>query len=67
MHCLGKIQDWNDERGYGLIAPLDPTDNGGKPFFHIGDYEQQGCRPEMGELVKHLATRQDDGRWKATQ
>ncbi|NDK39151.1 DUF1294 domain-containing protein [Pseudoxanthomonas gei] len=67
MHCLGKVQDWNDERGYGFIAPLDPPDHGGRTFFHIRDYQQQGRRPETGELVKYLATRQDDGRWKATR
>ena len=67
MHRLGKVQDWNDERGYGFIGPLDPPDPGGRTFFHIRDYQQQGRRPETGELVKYLASRQDDGRWKATQ
>ncbi|HYM85271.1 MAG TPA: DUF1294 domain-containing protein [Pseudoxanthomonas sp.] len=67
MHRLGKVQDWNDDRGYGFIAPLDPADGGGKTFFHIRDYLQQGRRPESGELVKYVADRQGDGRWKATQ
>ena len=67
MYGLGKVQDWNDERGHGFIAPLDSIDSSDKTFFHIRDYQQQGRRPESGELVKYVANRQDDGRWKATQ
>ena len=67
MQRLGKVQDWNDERGYGFIAPLDASQDGGRTFFHIRDYQQQGRRPEPGELVRYSAERQDDGRWRATQ
>lgn len=66
MQRLGKVQDWNDERGYGFIAPLDATNDGARTFFHIRDYQQAGRRPEQGELVKYAATRQSDGRWRAT-
>ena len=67
MQRLGKVEDWNDERGYGFIAPLDAAGDGGRTFFHIRDYEQQGRRPEPGELVKYIAERQSDGRWRATR
>ena len=67
MQRLGKVEDWNDERGYGFIAPLQTSEGGGKTFFHIRDYQQQGRRPEPGELVKYIAHRQDDVRWRATQ
>lgn len=67
MEQLGKVHDWNDERGFGFIAPLEPTANGGRTFFHIRDYQQAGRRPEAGELVKYLATAQTDGRWRATR
>lgn len=67
MQRLGKVQDWNDERGYGFIAPLESSDGGGRTFFHIRDYQQQGRRPEPGELVKYIADKQEDGRWRATQ
>ena len=67
MHRLGKIQDWNDDRGYGFIAPLKSAGGAGRTFFHIRDYQQQDRRPEPGELVKYVADRQDDGRWKATR
>lgn len=67
MQRLGKVEDWNDERGFGFIAPLVTSDDGARTFFHIRDYQQQGRRPELGELVKFVAERQADGRWRATR
>ncbi|MEO8367048.1 MAG: DUF1294 domain-containing protein [Pseudoxanthomonas sp.] len=67
MHRAGKVQDWNDERGYGFIVPLDATGDGARSFCHVRDYPQAGRRPELGELVKYAATRQSDGRWRATE
>lgn len=63
MERLGKVIEWNDDRGFGFIAPLD-----GEParvFFHVRDYRLEGRRPEPGELVKFDAQRQADGRWRA--
>lgn len=62
MESLGKITDWSDDRGLGFITPLHGQQ---RVFFHIRDYQQSGRRPERGELVKYVASRQD-GRWKAT-
>ena len=67
MQRLGKVQDWNDDRGYGFIAPLDAAGDDARAFFHIRDYQQAGRRPEQGELVKYAATRQNDGRWRASE
>ena len=67
MQRLGKVEEWNDERGFGFIAPLELSKDGGRAFFHIRDYQQQGRRPEPGELVKYAAQRQADGKWRATQ
>jgi uncharacterized membrane protein YsdA (DUF1294 family)/cold shock CspA family protein len=63
MERLGKVSEWNDDRGFGFIAPLD-----GEParvFFHIRDYRLDSRRPEVGELVKFNAQRQPDGKWRA--
>lgn len=67
MQRLGKVHDWNDERGYGFIRPLDASGDDERTFFHIRDYQQAGRRPEQGELVKYDATRQSDGRWRASE
>lgn len=63
MERLGKVSEWNDDRGFGFLAPLD-----GEPalvFFHVRDYRLDGRRPEVGELVKFTAQRQPDGKWRA--
>ncbi|MEI2795827.1 DUF1294 domain-containing protein [Pseudoxanthomonas sp. F11] len=63
MERLGKVSEWNDDRGFGFIAALD-----GQParvFFHVRDYRLDGRRPEVGELVKFSAQRQVDGKWRA--
>ncbi|CAN7199018.1 DUF1294 domain-containing protein [Pseudoxanthomonas sp. LjRoot143] len=63
MERLGKVSEWNDDRGFGFIAPID-----GEPvrvFFHIRDYRLDSRRPEVGELVKFKAQRQPDGKWRA--
>lgn len=63
MERLGKVSEWNDDRGFGFLAPLD-----GEPalvFFHVRDYRLDGRRPEVSELVKFTAQRQPDGKWRA--
>lgn len=63
MERLGKVSEWNDDRGFGFISPLD-----GQParvFFHIRDYRLDSRRPEVGELVKFKAQQQPDGKWRA--
>ncbi|WP_448243373.1 DUF1294 domain-containing protein [Pseudoxanthomonas mexicana] len=63
MERLGKVSEWNDDRGFGFIAALD-----GEParvFFHVRDYRLDGRRPEVGELVKFSAQRQANGKWRA--
>jgi uncharacterized membrane protein YsdA (DUF1294 family)/cold shock CspA family protein len=60
---VGKVSEWNDDRGFGFIAPLD-----GEParvFFHVRDYRIDGRRPEVGEVIRFTAQRQADGKWRA--
>ena len=60
MEQLGKVIEWNDDRGFGFIALLDsPTT---RLFFHIRNYEQAGRRPETGELVRFKLGKSQDGR-----
>lgn len=62
---LGKVVEWNDDRGFGFIQPLAPP--GERLFLHVRDYRQDGRRPQAGELVKYRRERQADGRWKASR
>jgi len=61
MHTrLGKVADWRDDRGYGFVVPVERGDGPERLFFHIDDYTQAGRRPERGELVRYVASRQAD-------
>lgn len=64
MERLGKVSEWNDDRGFGFIVPI--GDERARVFFHVRDYRLDGRRPEVGELVKFSALRQPDGKWRAT-
>jgi len=44
----GKIDQWNDDRGFGFIMP----DNGSeKIFFHISSVKTDSRRPKVGDIV----------------
>ncbi len=61
---LGKVCEWNDERGFGFVQPLD---GGARHFFHIRDYVHDGRRPEPGELVRFVPKRDAQSRPQAGQ
>ncbi|WP_057660269.1 DUF1294 domain-containing protein [Pseudoxanthomonas dokdonensis] len=65
MQRLGRIVEWDDQRGFGFIVALEQAHP--RYFLHIRDYQQQGRRPEPGELVKFSAQSQADGKWRAVQ
>ncbi len=48
MRFDGKLKEWNDDGGFGLITPL----RGGDPVFvHISAFQSDGRRPRIGELL----------------
>ena len=55
---FGKIDFWNDDKGYGFISP----DNGGRNvFLHIKSFKRYSRRPETGEMVSYDTTVGDRG------
>lgn len=59
----GKITAWNDNKGYGFIAP---TDGGARIFIHISAFGNRNDRPEINDVVTYSVTQDDDGRTRAT-
>lgn len=62
MHSKGKIASWNDEKGYGFIAPIG---GGSQIFIHIKAFGNRNRRPEINDTVTYAVTRDKQGRVRA--
>jgi cold shock CspA family protein len=62
MRQLGKLRSWNDDRGFGFIAP---TGGGPELFVHISAFPRDGSRPTVGESVSYELGRGKDGKPQA--
>jgi uncharacterized membrane protein YsdA (DUF1294 family)/cold shock CspA family protein len=63
MRYQGRLQDWNDDKGYGFVTP-----NGGgeRAFVHIKAFERSAQRPLDGQLISYAPKRDERGRLAAT-
>jgi cold shock CspA family protein len=49
MRLSGTLRSWNDDRGFGFIAP---TDGGVREIFvHVSAFPRTGSRPTVGEKL----------------
>lgn len=48
MRIEGTLEKWNDDRGFGFIAP---TRGGPEVFVHISAFPKDGRRPTIGERL----------------
>lgn len=48
MPQAGTLRRWNDDRGYGFIAP---ADGGPEVFVHVSAFSRDGTRPTVGETL----------------
>ncbi|MCD9086763.1 cold shock and DUF1294 domain-containing protein [Stenotrophomonas sp. SY1] len=62
MRYQGRLQDWNDEKGYGFVTP-----NGGgeRAFVHIKAFEHRPQRPANGTLISYEPRKDERGRINA--
>ena len=62
MRFEGTIESWNDDRGFGFIAP----DKGDEHvFFHIKSYRSRSGRPQVGQRVAFEVEMGPEGRKRA--
>jgi cold shock CspA family protein len=62
MRFDGKLEKWNDGRGFGFIMPQ----RGGDPVFvHISSFPSDGRRPRIGEVLSFEVEPATDGKRRA--
>jgi len=62
MRFEGKLDKWNDDRGFGFITPA----RGGEPVFvHISAFPRDGQRPTLGEALSFEVEPAGDGKKRA--
>jgi cold shock CspA family protein len=62
MRIDGTLAKWNDDRGFGFIAP---TEGGPEIFAHISAFPKDGQRPRLGEPVSFEIEIDKTGRKRA--
>lgn len=58
----GALRSWNDERGFGFIAP---AQGGADVFVHASAFARDGTRPTVGERVSYELGAGRDGKPQA--
>ncbi|WP_073465718.1 cold shock domain-containing protein [Rhizobacter sp. OV335] len=64
MPQTGILRTWNEERGFGFIAP---TGGGRELFVHISAFPRDGSRPTVGESLSYEPGQGADGRPQAVR
>lgn len=62
MRRTGTLRTWNDDRGFGFIAP---THGGAEIFVHVSAFPRDGTRPTTGEKLGYELGRGRDGKPQA--
>lgn len=64
MRQQGRIAEWNDERGFGFITPLNGE---ARVFAHVSEFPKDLRRPEALDLVTYELGQDDRGRPRASR
>jgi len=59
----GRLTEWNDERGFGFVTPLD---GGPAAFVHISGFTQRLRRPKLNDLLVYSIEHDQRGRPRAS-
>jgi cold shock CspA family protein len=64
MPLRGVLRTWNEDRGFGFIAP---AHGGAELFVHIQSFPADGTHPTVGERLAYELGRDRDGRPRAVK
>lgn len=59
MRVKGKIISWNDDRGFGFVAP---SSGERQIFIHISDFESLSRQPKADQVVSYIVSADKQGR-----
>ena len=59
MRIEGTLAKWNDDRGFGFIAP---AQGGSEVFVHVSTFPKDGQRPRVGERLSFEVETDKNGR-----
>jgi uncharacterized membrane protein YsdA (DUF1294 family)/cold shock CspA family protein len=62
MRDKGKLVTWNDDKGYGFIAPFSGT---AQVFVHARAFGNRTRRPELDDVVTYTLSKDKQGRPRA--
>ncbi|KKO47541.1 hypothetical protein VT06_16535, partial [Arsukibacterium sp. MJ3] len=66
MRFKGKIDQWEDEKGFGFIQPmLKPVHKEERIFLHAKALQNRSRRPQVGEVVTYSVAKDQQGRSQA--
>lgn len=65
MACIGRIEQWDDARGFGFVRPLESQPGSARAFVHVRAIARAGRRPADGDLVRYETERDTQGRLNA--
>lgn len=64
MRNVGRLQEWNDDKGYGFVV----AEHGGdRAFVHIRSFRRTSRRPVVGDVLSYELERDARGRRNATR
>jgi len=64
MALTGTLRTWNEDRGFGFIAP---TNGDRELFVHVSAFPRDGSRPTVGESLTYELGRGKDGKPRAVR
>ncbi len=62
MKLVGRISEWNDEKGFGFVVP---HGGGTRAFVHVRSFQAGSRRPVNGDLISYETSRDGQGRTNA--